>query len=153
MLLKTQMLSYGNYCIAVDEPPRINDHPESLIDVRPGQPVSFTVHATGTEPLNFQWQWKRAGSKEWQPCDVDGSGGAEVTIPSVQNSDEGQYRCVVKNNAGSQISKPAKLEVSEVWLCRHAWVLWWSVNLDVRVPTSGKTPARFCMRDEVPLPI
>ena len=75
--------------------------------------MSFTVHTTGTEPLNYQWQWKPAGSKKWQLCDLEGSDGAEVTIPSAQKSCEGQYRCVVSNNAGSEISRPAKLDPSK----------------------------------------
>ena len=98
--------------VATDEPPEVTNHPESLAEVGLGQVVSFTVQATGTHPLNYQWEWKSAGSKEWKPCNAEGSDGVKITIPSVQKSDEGQYRCVVNNIAGSQKSKPARLEVS-----------------------------------------
>ena len=79
--------------------------------------MTFTVQATGTEPLSYQWQWKPAeegdGSEEWRPCDEEEP---KLTIPSVQKSDKGQYRCVVYNHAGRQISKPAELEVSgKLW--------------------------------------
>ena len=73
----------------------------------------FTVQATGTEPLNYLWQWnpaKEGGSEEWQPCSsVEGSNTTTLTIPSVQKSNQGSYRCVISNSAGSQTSKPAKL--------------------------------------------
>ena len=100
--------------IAVDEPPNITSHPDSLKEVRPGKAVAFTVQATGTQPLMFQWQWKPAEegdeSEEWQSCDVEGP---TLAIPRVQKSDEGQYHCVVYNHVGRQISKPAQLEVRD----------------------------------------
>ena len=56
------------------EPPRITNHPQKLKDAIPGKSAKFTVQATGTEPLNYNWQWKRdekgSGSKEWQPCEA-----------------------------------------------------------------------------------
>ena len=50
------------------------------------------------------------GSEEWKPCD---SNTTTLTIPSVQKSNEGSYRCVVRNCAGSQISNSAELEVRD----------------------------------------
>ena len=93
------------------DPPRITTHPKELKDALPGQPATFTVHAIGTEPISYQWQWKPAGegSEEWQWCDMDWSHGTTLTIPRVQKSDEGSYLCVVSNRAGSQISGAAKL--------------------------------------------
>ena len=98
-----------------DEPPEVTNHPESLSNVFPGKPVTFTAEATGTGPLNYHWEWKPAeeegGSSNWQPCHAEWSDCATLTIPSVQKSNEGSYRCVISNYAGSQTSKPAKLEV------------------------------------------
>ena len=100
----------------VAEPPRIITHPNDLMDAIPGNPVEFTIQATGTEPLNYNWQWSPAGeggSEEWQPCSgAEGSDTTTLTIPSVQKSNQGSYRCVISNCAGSQTSRPAKLEVS-----------------------------------------
>ena len=97
-------------------PPRIITHPNDLMDAIPGNPVMLTVQATGTEPLNYNWQWnptKEGESEEWQPCrGVEGSDTATLTIPSVQKSNEGSYRCIVSNCVGSETSRPAKLEVS-----------------------------------------
>ena len=105
------------FCIA--EPPRINSHLEDLIDAVPGTLVMFTAEATGTEPMNYQWEWKPAmGDGEWQPCDVERFPGADcstLTIPSVQKSIEGNYRCFVSNCAGCLTSHPAKLSIGKIF--------------------------------------
>ena len=78
--------------------------------------MAFTVQATGTEPLNYHWQWNPAeedGSEEWQSCDAEWSDDATLTIPSVQQFNEGSYRCVICNSAGTQISKPAQISVGK----------------------------------------
>ena len=102
----------------VAEPPRITDHPQKFKDVVPGSPVDFTIGITGTEPLSYQWQlWKLAGEKggseEWQLCDVEGPPTATLSIPSVQKSNEGKYRCIIRNCAGSQTSNTATLTVGK----------------------------------------
>ena len=76
----------------------------------------FTLQATGTEPLSYHWQWKPAeegGSEGWQTCRAEWSDGATLTIPSVQKSNEGNYRCVISNYAGTQTSNPAKLSIGK----------------------------------------
>ena len=97
------------------KPPRITAHPHDLKVAVQGKPVKFTIQATGTQPLTYQWQWKPAkeedGSVEWQPCLAGWCNVAAILIP-MEKSNEGHYRCVVSNCAGSQTSEPAKLEVS-----------------------------------------
>ena len=99
-----------------DEPPKVTNHPKSLSKVLSGKPVTFTAEATGTEPLNYHWEWKpveeEGGSKKWQPCHTEWCDGATLTIPSVLKCNEGSYRCVISNCAGNETSNPAKLEVS-----------------------------------------
>ena len=98
-------------------PPKIITHPQKLKDVIPGNSAKMTVQATGTEPLNYKWQWKPAdkgsGSKEWKSCVEGQSDGSILTIPSVQKPNEGSYRCVVSNHAGTEISKAAQLSVGK----------------------------------------
>ena len=105
------------FCFCVAEAPRVNSHPQDLKDAAPGKPVTFTAEATGTQPLNYQWEWKSAiDDGEWQPCDVERFPGADsstLTILSVQNSNEGSYRCVVSNCTGSQTSNSAELSVGK----------------------------------------
>ena len=97
----------------VAEPPTVTSHPRELKDAVPGKPVTFTVEAAGTQPLRYQWEWKPAiDDGKWQPCDVERFPGADsftLTIPSVQKSNEGSYRCVISNCADSQTSNPAEL--------------------------------------------
>ena len=99
------------------EPPKITTHPQELKDAVPGKPVKFIVQATGTEPLNYQWQHKtRDGSGEWQSCDMErfpGANSSTLTIPSVQKSNEGSYHCVISNLVGSETSVCATLTVGE----------------------------------------
>ena len=95
------------------EPPKITTHPQELKDTVSGKPVSFTVKATGTEPLNYQWQWKPVvegvHSGEWQNLSSGGSAqGAEtatLTFTSIESCSEGLYRCVVTNVVGEEISE------------------------------------------------
>ena len=103
-----------------DEPPEVISHPESLTEISPGKTSSFTVHVTGTEPMSYQWEWKPAvdgdGSEEWQPCNAERFSGTETStliISSVQKLNEGSYRSVISNYAGSKTSQPAKLGVGK----------------------------------------
>ena len=87
-------------------------------DAVPGEPVMFTAEATGTEPLNYWWECKPAmdDDSEWQLCDVERFPGADsstLTISSVQKSNEGSYRCVISNSAGSQTCNAAKVTVGK----------------------------------------
>ena len=104
--------------------PRFRTHPQDFKNAIFGEPVMFTAEATGTQPLSYQWEWKPAVESEegsskqgrWQSRDVERYPGADsstLTIPSVQKSNEGSYRCVVRNNAGKKASKPAQLKVGK----------------------------------------
>ena len=108
---------YCTYILHVAEPPRITGHPQDMRDGVPGEPVMFTAEATGTEPLNYQWEWKPAHEESrWQPCDIERFRGADsstLTIPSQQKSNEGSYRCVISNSAGSQTSNSAEFSVGK----------------------------------------
>ena len=97
------------------EPLKIINHPKSLSSVSPETPVSFTVQATEMDQLSYQWQWKPPAEEEdeWQPCPAEWCDGATLTIPSVQKSNEGSYRCVISNYAGTLISKSAQLSVGK----------------------------------------
>ena len=101
----------------VADPPRVTSHPRELKDAVPGNTVMFTAEATGTEPLNYQWEWKPAMiDSKWQLCDAERFPAADtysLTIPSVQKYNEGSYLCVVSNCAGSQASMPAQLSVGK----------------------------------------
>ena len=68
-----------------------------------GNMAVFTVVATGTEPLGYQWQ--RNG------VNLPGANASTLTINKPQAADSGDYRVVVTNAAGTVASAPAKLTV------------------------------------------
>ena len=115
--LKWHMVRSYNVFPHPDERPRITVHPQDLKNIVPSKPLTFAVQATGTEPLSYQWEIKtRNGKGGWQLCDVEsfpGANSSTLTIPSVQKSNEGSYRCTVSNCAGSETSQCATLTVGK----------------------------------------
>ncbi|MGC8988920.1 MAG: immunoglobulin domain-containing protein, partial [Verrucomicrobiia bacterium] len=82
-------------------PPTIVVQPKSIMVVT-GSVATFTVVATGTEPLAYQW--KRSTT-------TVGTNSPTLTITNVKNSDAGTYRVRVLNSAGSVYSDYATLQV------------------------------------------
>jgi len=73
--------------------------------VTAGQTATFSVTATGTTPLNYQWQ--RNGAE------ISGANSASYTTPATTTSDSGaQFTVVVSNSAGSVTSNTATLTVT-----------------------------------------
>jgi hypothetical protein len=84
--------------------PTFTQQPASL-SVVAGQPASFTVAASGTAPLTYQWQ--RNG------VDIAGATSATYSLASAVIGDSGaSFRAVVGNVAGSVTSDPATLTVT-----------------------------------------
>lgn len=86
-------------------PPSITAQPQSQT-VNVGAPASFSVTATGTAPLGYQW--KKGGS------DVAGATASTYSIAASQTTDAGSYTVVVSNGAGSATSSAATLSVSSL---------------------------------------
>jgi sugar lactone lactonase YvrE len=85
-------------------PPTITQQPADL-SVASGQPASFTVAATGTAPLSYQWQ--RDGVA------IEGATAATYTLATTALADSGAtFRAVVSNAAGSATSDSATLTVT-----------------------------------------
>ena len=95
--------------------PRITTHPCGVNDAVPGNLVTFTIQATGTEPLNYQWVRKIGDTNDVER--IPGANSSTLTIPTVQKSDEGSYYCTVSNCAGSETSECATLTVGELSCC------------------------------------
>ena len=62
--------------------PAIIQQPQS-ISVYSGQPATFTISASGAQPLNFQW--KKNGTN------ISGANQALYTINTVTKKDSGNY--------------------------------------------------------------
>jgi hypothetical protein len=83
--------------------PSIATQPTSKT-VTAGQPATFSVTATGTAPLAYQW--KRNGG------DINGANSASYTIPATTASDNGaQFAVTVSNSVSSATSSAATLTV------------------------------------------
>ena len=86
------------------QPPTIVTHPQSTT-VPAGQSATFTVSASGSAPLSYQWQ--RNGTT------IPGATSSSYTISNAQLSDSGaQFRAVVTNSLGSATSNAATLTVT-----------------------------------------
>ena len=100
------------------DPPQVTVHPVNQTNIVPGSDVSFSVTATGTTPLSYQWQ-KDGVNLTDEGSSITGATTATLTITGVMESDEGGYRCVVTNIAGMDTSNTAKLTVGKYQFSFH----------------------------------
>jgi PKD repeat protein/Leucine-rich repeat (LRR) protein len=91
--------------IQVDTPPSITTQPASQ-SVQQGADVTFSVVATGTAPLSYQW-YKNGVIISEAISD-------SYLITNVQPADSGNYSVVVRNDAGSVNSSMAHLTVTPI---------------------------------------
>ncbi|MFL6602056.1 MAG: immunoglobulin domain-containing protein [Steroidobacteraceae bacterium] len=86
--------------------PVITTQPTNVA-VTVGKTATFTVVASGTEPMTYQWQ--RNGTA------IAGATAASYTTPTVQITDDGaMFAVVVTNSSGNATSTSAKLSVAAV---------------------------------------
>ena len=85
-------------------PPTITSQPMSQT-VGVGLTVTFTVTASGTQPMTFQWQENGVN--------ISGATSSSYTTPPTTAADNGaRFQVIVTNTAGSQTSSVATLTVS-----------------------------------------
>ena len=92
--------------------------PSSLLIGR-GTTAEFTSMASGvsTNENNFRYQWKKRGSNNL-PSKVTGVNEEVLTIPSVTESDEGQYYCNVTNEWERSVeSNNVTLSIFGMFVC------------------------------------
>lgn len=84
--------------------PAISSQPSSTT-VNNGQTATFSVSATGTAPLTYQWQ--RGGAA------ISGATSSAYTTAATSSADNGsQFRALVSNSKGTATSNTATLTVS-----------------------------------------
>ncbi|HQL79764.1 MAG TPA: immunoglobulin domain-containing protein, partial [Verrucomicrobiota bacterium] len=88
--------------LTVLEPPAIVSQPQSRTNVV-GSTATFSVVASGTEPLAYQWCFNGTN--------LAGQTSTTLTLGSVQTAQAGSYTVVVTNAAGSVTSQVAALTV------------------------------------------
>ncbi len=83
--------------------PSITVHPSNAT-VNSGTQATFSVTASGSQPLQYQWQHNGAN--------IQGATGSTYTTPPVGGSDNGGlFRCIVSNAFGTVTSNSAVLTV------------------------------------------
>jgi hypothetical protein len=117
-LNNVQSTDAGNYAVAITNsagsitsavavltvwvPPSVASQPHSRTNIV-GTSASFTITASGTTPLNYQWQ--RDGEK------IPGAVGSNLLLSNLQPGDAANYLVIVTNVAGSVTSAAAVLTV------------------------------------------
>ncbi len=90
--------------LTVNSPPSITTQPASQT-VNVGQTARFSVLATGTAPLSYQWQKNQVN--------IAGATAASYTTPATVSTDNGSsFRVVVTNSVTSVTSSAATLTVN-----------------------------------------
>jgi len=132
----------GSSPMVQDAAPSITTQPSSQ-SVVVGQTATFSVAATGTTPLSYQWQ------KGTTP--ITGATSATYTTPATISADDGtQFQVVVSNSVGSATSKAATLKVNAAGgastdvLTYHNDIARTGQNLNETIlTTSNVTSAKF----------
>ena len=86
-------------------PPTVNRHPKKQ-SVATGANVYFSIEATGSD---LQFQWKKEGNNLSDDDKYCGTNTDILRILKVQESDQGHYNCLVRNDAGEKLSYEAFL--------------------------------------------
>jgi hypothetical protein len=93
----------ANAVLSVNVPPSITTQPASQT-VNQGATASFSVTASGTAPLSYQWKLNGVN--------ISGATTSSYSKADAQSSDAGNYSVAVSNVAGSVTSASATLTVN-----------------------------------------
>jgi PKD repeat protein len=115
--------TFAYLTIHVFAPPQITSQPTNQT-VFAGQSAGFSVTASGTEPLAYQWRFNGA--------DLPGATNSAFSLQSTALSEAGSYTAVITNVAGSVTSAVAVLTV----IPTNRIIAQWNFN---SVPPDGDT--------------
>ncbi len=98
------LLAFAGLAAWAHAVPTIDLQPQITVTATSGQPAAFSVQASGTGTVRYQW--RRMGG------DLSGKTGADFTIPAATVADSGYYDVVVTDDTGSVTSTPSRLIVA-----------------------------------------
>ena len=94
----------GRIQYVANTPPTVTQDPVNRTVVVGGT-ATFSVSASGSPPLLYQWQRNQV--------DIPNANSSTLSVTNVQSSDNGaQFRCIVRNDFGSDTSASATLTVT-----------------------------------------
>lgn len=151
MKTKLNLLAAGIFLAAVNAgfgQPTITNQPQPQI-VAVGSNATFTVGATGTGSLSYQWQ--KFTDDEWP--DLLGRTEANLVLTNVKTSDAGDYRVAVTDDTGTRNSDAARLTVMVppgiTSITNHTGaVVGVGATVKLQVYVTGTTPfIQWCLND------
>ena len=112
------MITHSKTCpfsSTVDLPPTVVDQPDDQLNQIPQSNVSFSITATGTEPLSYQWQ--KDGADLSNTDYIEGVTTTTLVVRDITKADEGAYSCVVTNHVGVDESDAAQMSIGRHNVC------------------------------------
>lgn len=94
--------------LAIETPPQIITQPTNQTAIA-GTKATFTVSATGTAPLNYQWL--KNGNTLANGGNIFSSATSSLIVSNISTTDIGVYSVIVSNPYGSVVSTNAGLSV------------------------------------------
>jgi hypothetical protein len=94
--------------LSISGPPVVILQPAS-VSLSPGSTASFSIVATGTQPLAYQWRFN--GTNITNGGQFSGSRTSNLTITNVQPTNVGGYAIFVTNSLGATTSEVATLSL------------------------------------------
>ena len=92
------------------DPPQITQQPADELNVNPGSSVTFMVTAT-TVIGALTYQWQLDGNSFPLQTGANGATTRTLILSNVQESNEGNYSCIITNDGGSVNSDLAQLTI------------------------------------------
>ncbi len=128
----TNTKTRNNYVLVTNAPPFIAAQPQSLA-VNQGANATFSVTATGTPPLTYQWLF--------EGTNISGATTSAYTVTNAQFADAGDYSVVVSNFIAGVLSSNATLTVAPISGVILVTGATYSQDFDSMGPSGTVTPA------------
>gem|GEM_PF-1492672 len=92
--------------------PKISQQPTDTYAVA-GSTATFTVSASGKEPISYQWQSRKNSTSDWVNSGQSGAKTSTLSVATSAGLNGWQFRCVVTDGKGATAySEPATLYIS-----------------------------------------
>lgn len=102
-------ITSNNVTLTVNDPIIIREQPTDAA-LLAGDNLTLTLSCVGTFPISAQW---RKDDTNYGSLSVTNTGDIDLQITNIQNSDEGNYDCVLTNIVGSVTSNKALVYINK----------------------------------------